>query len=182
MKKIHRERALNELFTRLQSADFDRRENALFQLALMLQRANHVRYDASAMGGDSLPRELTRIRLSPKEQRLVVDKLSLLVASQHESRPTAFWTLGEVAATTGWEPSLALLDSCGAQLNAESAYQACRALQRWLESGALISDQVSSSIATFGPVACLRAWSEKGDERLSLAAKAVIELLPAPRT
>lgn len=182
MKKVHRERALNELFARLQSADFDRREHALFQLALLLQRSNHVSSDAPAMGSESLPRELTRIRLSPEEQRQVVDKLSLLVASRHESRPTAFWTLGEVAATSGWEPTLALLNSCGAQLDTEAAYQACRALRRWLDSGALSSEQVESSIAAFDLVACLHTWSEKGDKRLSLAAKAVIEFLHTPRT
>ena len=177
MKRRYRESALNALFARLQSEDFDRREHALFQLALMLQRANA---DGSGRpqfesGSDSLPRDLQRIRLGMDEQHRIVERLSLLIAGRRESRATAFWTLGEVAAAAGWEPTLDLLNVCGRELDDEAAYQACRALRRWLESAApAVSVNPGGDISDL--VALADGWAAS-DDRLAREASALLELL-----
>ena len=176
MKKRYRDSALNGLFARLQSDDFDRREHALFQIALMLHRENRDQATQSMpdLGSENLPRELLRLRLSPVVQGLIVDSLSLLIAKRRESRASAFWTLSEVAAEIGWEPTLALLKSCAAMLDEEAAFQACHALRRWLETGALTTEQVSISVDAFDLVDILGVWTESSDERLRRAASMVM--------
>jgi len=179
VKKRYRERALNELFAGLQSEDFDRREHALFQLALVLRRTNPERskQDLPELGNESLPRELRRIRLGAEDQRQIVDQLSLLIASRSESRATAFWTLCEVAAEVGWAPTLALLKSCGAQLDDEAAFQACRALRRWLESAKPSHELADARIGAFALIDLVRAWGTSDYDRLGREASAVLERL-----
>ena len=64
MKKRYRDRALAELLDRLESRDFDRREHALFELAIMLRRANQQAGGDDPLSAADLPRELSRIRLT----------------------------------------------------------------------------------------------------------------------
>lgn len=181
MKRHYRESALNALFARLQSEDFDRREHALFELALMLRRANS---DGSASGrfefdNDSLPRDLQRIRLGMDDQHRVVERLLLLIAGRRESRATAFWALSEVAAAAGWEPTLALLNVCGEELGDEAAYQACRALRRWLDSAAPSTASVNLEFDISDLFALADGWAASADDRLAREASAVLELLKA---
>ncbi len=178
MKRRYRESALNALFARLQSEDFDRREHALFQLALMLQRANAdgsggVRFESD---NDSLSRDLQRIRLGMDEQHRIVERLSLLIAGRRESRATAFWTLGEVAAAAGWEPTLDLLSAYGRELGDEAAYQACRALRRWLATFEPETASYNPGADISDLVALADGWAAS-DDRLAREASALVELL-----
>ena len=179
MKKAYRVRALTELIDRLESRDFDRRENALFELAIMLRRANPAARDEDPLSAADLPRELSRIRLSLEDQRGFVDRLIQLVVSRRESRASAFWALGEAAASAGWEPVLYLLEACGDQLDTEAAFQACRALRLWLESGTLSQEQIQMGIAACDPQSLLRRWSMLSDARLAHAAQGLAERLNA---
>ena len=135
MKKAYRDRALAALAERLESGDFDRRESALFELAVLLRRVNRTTRDDDPLSAAELPRELSRIRLTPGEQRRIADRLIQLSVRRRESRASALWTLGAVAAEAGWEPTLNLLAGCSDQLEGEAAYQACSALRRWLGVG-----------------------------------------------
>ncbi len=173
MKKRYRDKALNAVFASLDSADFDEREYALFQLAMLLGRVNRAgrRRDLPEADSDSLPRDLRRLRLGAEEQRRIVERLSLLIAAQRENRATAFWTLGQVSAAAGWQPTLTLIAAFGAQLDRESAYQTCRALHRWLAGDELPRTEIPES----GAVAQLLAsWAEADDIRLSMVAKAAL--------
>jgi len=177
LKKRHRDQALNELFGRLESSDFDRRENALFVLAILLRRANHQPGGDDPLSAADLPRELARIRLTRDEQGQIVDRLIQLVVSRRESRASAFWALGEAAPGAGWEPVLQLLKACGDQLEGEAAFQACRALRRWLTSGELGAELVRRGIAAGDPQALLRNWSRASDRRLKRAAQDLTDIL-----
>lgn len=179
MKKIHRKRVLAELLDRLESRDFDRRENALFELAIMLRRANQRAGGDDSLSAAELPRQLSRIRLSLDEQRYIVDRLMQLVVSHRESRASAFWTLGEAAERAGWEPALYLLQACGDQLEGEAAYQACRALRAWLGSGQLSDEQIRKGIAACDPAPLLRGWSKSSDARLRRVAQGLLDILHA---
>ena len=179
MKKTRRDRALNELMDRLDSRDFDRREHALFELAIMLRRANHQPGGDDPLAAADLPRDLSRIRLTVDEQRNMVDRLLQLMVKRRESRASLLWTLGEAGAAVGWEPALHLLQACGHQLEGEAAYQACRALRNWLESGGLSDEVIRRGIAVCDPRALLRTWSRQGDARLSRAAQELLGRLNA---
>lgn len=179
MKRRFRQKALNALFAQLQSEDFDRREHALFLLALLLRRANPntSQGDLPEHDSESLPRELQRLRLDAQEQGQIADRLALLIRGRRESRMTAFWTMGKLAAEIGWAPTLTLLQFCGEQLDGEAATQVCRALRRWLEldawSAPLLKGSDASEFANL-----IRVWAASDIEGLQREASAVLGLLP----
>ena len=179
MKRRYRERALNDLFARLQSDDFDQREHALFQLAMMLRRAST---DESAAAGfefesDRLPRDLQRMRLSMDDQHRIVEQLALLITSRRESRATGFWTLGEFEAAAGQELTVALLMQHGEELSDEAAYQACRALRRWLDRSAAVTLEPERDRSRI--IGLVAGWARSDNSRIALEARAVLELLRA---
>lgn len=174
MKRAYRERALCRLYAELQSDDFDAREYALFQLALMLRRANSgTRVDDFA-AGEQLPRDLRRIFLSPADQKQIVARLLPLVSRTAESRATAFWAMGEVAAEFAFIHATAAIGEHGDQFSDEAALQACRALQTWLDSEDMHTSLLGTLLADEGALHNLRRWSRSADARLAKRAKAVI--------
>lgn len=177
MKKAHRERALAALLERLAARDFDRREHALFELAVMLRRTNQRAADDNPLSSAELPRELSRIRLTLDEQGMIAERLLRLAISRRDSRASAVWSLSEAAANAGWEAILRLLGACGDQLSGEAAYQACRALRRWLSSGEISGAMVRRTIASGSLPAVLGSWCQAADTRLSRTARDVKDLL-----
>lgn len=179
MKKKYRDQALNELFKELKSKDFDTRENALFQLGLMLERSNQGDALAHApdIYSDNLSREMLKIALSKDEQNQVIDNLSRLIATQKDSRPTAFWTLGKANLELVFVPLLSLIQATGNQLNNEAAYQACDALHRCLESGVADDKSLAEQLKLQDPMPMLKRWSDSSDERLADSVDHVLELL-----
>lgn len=179
MKKKYRDQALNALFNELKSKVFDTRENALFQLGLMLERSNQgdALADAPDIYSDNLSREMLRIALSKDEQNRVIDQLSRLVATQKDSRPTAFWTLGKANSELVFAPLLSLIQATGNQLNNEAAYQACDALRRCLETGVMDNDAIAAQLKLQNPTSLLERWSESSDERLADSVERVLDLL-----
>lgn len=181
MKKVYRDRALKRLYADLQSDDFDLREYAMFELALMLRRANRDGSSPSAtdLYSESLPRDLLRIRLSPVVQRKIVDHLSHLIVQRAESRATAFWVLGEVPAEIGFVPTLSAIQAISEQLTDEAAHQACLALRQWMESDELEPESARQELVTYDLSPHLERWSATTDDRLANSAVAVIEALHA---
>lgn len=174
MKRAYRERALSRLYAELQSDDFDAREYALFQLALMLKRANDGTRAEDFAAGEQLPRDLRRIFLSPADQKQIVARLMKLMSRTAESRATAFWALGEVAAEFAFIPASAAIGEHGDQFSDEAALQACRALQTWLDSEDINKSLLDALLANEGACRSLRRWSRSADARLAKRAKAVI--------
>lgn len=176
MKKRYRDKALNELFASLGSADFDEREFALFQVALLLWRdtPTETGRQLPEPDWDSLPRALRRMRLGEEEQRKIVDELALVMERRPESRATAFWALGEASADLGWSSTLAVIAACGRQLGLEAAYQACRALHSWLADERFQPEQIleKDDIGTVAEM--LVQWTQDDDRRLSKEASAAL--------
>jgi len=180
MKKKYREKALNEMFKELQDKDFDVRENVMFQLGLMLERSNAGQELADAVDiyEDNLTREMLRMRLDDGEQKQIVDKLSQVVVMFQESRPTALWAFGKVKPKLGIVPLLALLKATGHKLNNEAAYQACSALQRWLEAGVAKDEEIAAQLDLQDPTDLIEErWLESTDDHLADSADIVLDLL-----
>lgn len=145
----------------------------------MLRRANQQAGGDDPLSTADLPRELSRIRLTLEEQRHIVDRLIRLVVSRRESRASALWALSEAAPRVGWEPVLRLLKACGHQLDVEAAFQACRALRLWLQSGQLSEELVQRGMAACSLQALLLSWSRSSDMRLKRAALDLTDKLNA---
>lgn len=180
MKKKYREQALSEMFKELKNKDFDTRENAMFQLGLMLERSNQGEQqlaDAGDIYEDNLSREMLRMKLDDDEQNQVIEKLSQVIAMEKDSRPTAFWAIGKVKPALGISPLLGLIKATGHQLNTEAAYQACDALKRWLNAGVADDAIVKAQLNLQNPTELLERWLDSSDERLADTADDVMDLL-----
>ena len=178
MKRANRECAMNRLCAKLESADFDAREFALFQLALMLRRSQKATHCADWTDYDSehLSRDLLRIRLSTADQGRIVSQMARMIATYPESRASAFWALSEVTAQVGFAAVTSAIAELGDQLNDEAAFQASRALLLWLESDDVAAQYASEVLADPGILQVLRRWSNSTELRLAMSANATIEV------
>ena len=182
MKRAFRERALSRLYADLESGDFDRREFALFQLALMLRRAKDEPPSPDDFPAEEhLSRELLRIRLSPADQEQIVAHLVRLVTRQADSRATALWALGEVSTDYAASALLSAAEEHGDCFSTEEAFQTCRALCRWLERDDRDRRLVNALIDACGPRSWLGRWSRSSDARLAKLANTVISLARQPK-
>lgn len=174
MKRAHRDRALNRLFADLRSGDFDTREYAIFQLALMLRRANNrSAIPADELADEHLSSTLLRIHLSPADQARVTARLAEMLGRHADSRASAIWALGEVAADHGFPALIAAIRAHGEHFSHEAAYQACQALRHWLEAEA--GDRPIDALLDDGAaMRWLRRWSRSDDPRLARNALAVV--------
>ncbi len=178
MKRARRDRVLSRLYADLESADFDIREHAMFQLALMLRRATDSAPTSDSFHEDEhLSRDQLRLRLSSGDQAQVVARLLRLVSRQARSRATALWALAEVSSDIAFAPLLSAMRECGDQFSDEAAYQACRALRRWLEMDDLDRRLLDALPDEAGHLSCLKRWSRSNDPRLAKSADAVIRHL-----
>lgn len=177
MKHAHRLRALNSLYGHLRNDDFDRREHALFQLALLLRRS---RNDAGKQAqpdyvSDNLPRDLLRLRLSPNEKRGAAEQLTQVIIECPESRATAIWALGELEAEFALEAAVSSIVEIGSQLDNEAAFQACMALAGWLSP----QESAFAAVGLTDMRALLMGWAGTADARLAKRAKELLAQLPS---
>ncbi len=175
MKRAKRDRALSQLYADVESGDFDIREFAMFQLALMLRRSDGRAPSSEQIDEDEhLTRDQLRIRLSSDDQAQVASHLLRVVSRHADSSATAFWALCEVASDVAFGPALSVIGDYGEQFNDEAAYQACRALRRWLEMDSRDRRLLKELKGDDGVWSCLKRWSCSGDIRLAKNANAII--------
>lgn len=178
MKRAKRERVLNQLRADLDSGDFDVREHGMFQLALMLRRANdNAPVSDSIHEDEHLSRDQLRLRLSHGDQAQIAAHLLRVVSRHTVSRATAFWALAEVSSDAAIAPVISVIGEQGAQFNDETAYQACRALRRWLELDGLGRGMLKALPEDEELLSCLMRWTRSSDDRLAKIASAIINLL-----
>ena len=142
MKRAARRRAIVKLYAALKSRDFDAREHALFQLA-MLFRLSHR--DAAIRQRedyeiDSLPRELLRIRLYDKDKREASHEIGDMMGKYPDSRATAVWALTQLEAKYGVPPIMLLMISEENPPPKNVRKLAESAMLAWVESGELEED------------------------------------------
>ena len=179
MKRKHRKRALDDLLSQLDDRDFDVRENALFQLSLILERSNPS-IDVAEIPeyhAENLTRETLRLRLSHEEQTAVGARLAQLAARNRASRSTAIWTLSKLNKEIGISLLSGVLLSSGETFDNDAAVQACDALRNWLSpSLEALDDPLDSSVLS-GLLPVLRQWSERDNDNLRRNSEQVIRLL-----
>ena len=179
MKRAYRDRALGQLYADMESADYDVREFAMLQLALLFRREKKelAAGDWTLQDSQHLSRHLRRIQLSRADQTRAVACLTRVAARYAGSRATVLWVLGEASAEIGFPAVVSLIVAHGDQLAEEAAYQACRALRGWLEASGLDYSRTRESLAEYDPTFWLARWSASSNVRLAKSAKAVIGAL-----
>ncbi len=179
MKRKYRKRALDELLSQLNDRNFDVREFALFQLALILERSN-PQIDHAAMTdyhGENLTRDLLRLRLSPEEQTAVGARLAQVAAYNRQSRSSSIWTLAKLNGATGVPILVGIVLSAGEDFDNESAVQACDALRNWLNQSEEDCDGLHDSEALPTLLRMLRQWEKRDNDQLRRRSAQVIDLL-----
>ena len=174
MKKKYREQALGGLLAEVASKDFDTRENALFQLGLVLERSYQSKGDMAAAYEENLDRQLLRLRLSDAEQIEVVDSVTRLIATEKSSRATGFWTLGKAKPATMLAPLMSLMCTLGKQLDTEARYQAALALFTAL-SDETVYNTFRDQLEVNDPSDLIDEWTQADDKRLQAQAEKLAE-------
>jgi len=85
--------------------------------------------------------------------------------------------LGKAKGKLAFPSLLALIQATGYRLNNEASFQACDALQRWLEDGITDDKNSAEQLKIQDPTAILQSWLESSDERLVASAEAVLDML-----
>ena len=137
MKRAARRRAIVKLYAALKSHDFDAREHALFQLAMLFRlshrdAASRQREDYEI---DSLPRELLRTRLYDKDKREAGVEIANMMSKHPDSRATAVWALSQLEAKYGVPPIMLLFMSEDDVPLENVRKLAESAMLEWVESG-----------------------------------------------
>ncbi|MDQ7024581.1 MAG: hypothetical protein Q9P01_12060 [Anaerolineae bacterium] len=152
------------------STDYDKQQNALFQIGLILQRHNpHVVPD-SDIYEESLSRELLRLTLNETRQTDTVIYLLQLVKNHPKQADSFFFSLSNTQPKILIEPLLTLLQEIGAKLNTAAAYQALIALEGAIRNR---GDAIIPTLKVHDISALLNDWAGRKDDLLAEKAKNV---------
>jgi len=178
MKKSRRMTAFNQLLAEAQSRDFDEREFALLQIALVMEQSNLVDHTRTPdIYADNLSRELLGLKLDAADQEQVVAQLVRMIAASSHNRETLYWALGKARADIGLPALLGLLKAQGKQLDDESAYQVVLALEGFIKEMAV--ERRTEYIRMNDPAPLLKKWLKSSDDRLASIAGRLLERLQA---
>ncbi len=168
MKQKYRQKSLDELLAKLRNKNYDEREYALFQLALILDRSNNLQGKDSFPDYyiENLPRELLSLRLTFSEQDELAKHLLRLILSGEDSRSTAIWTLGKVKGDIGLPMLLDLLQALGDLVDNAAAHQLCHALNHWLESDIGFNKLACTRVEMHHVLRVLKKWRSGTDQRV----------------
>lgn len=178
MKKSRRMAAFNQLLSLAQSSDFDEREYALLQIALVMEQSNledHTHTPDIYAG--NLSRELLGLQLDRADQERVVSELVRLIVSSSKNRETLYWALGKTRPEIGLPALLSLLAAQGKQLDDETAYQAVLALDSFIKG--MPEADCLEQVSLNDPQPLLKQWAKSADERLARLAVRLVERFSA---
>lgn len=126
---------LVETLDLLDSEDETVQGEAILQLAMLLEKSNHVRDESGNVHwedkGEILSPNLRDIYLDNGEQRVIVSRLTTLINSSKRN-PSMLWALGKASPAIGIEPLLEILKKHSEEFDEDTAYQAILALGRFL--------------------------------------------------
>jgi hypothetical protein len=142
--------------------DIDERENALFQIALVLERHSNPMEDKNYEG--NLPRELLRLVLDERRQADTVQYLVTLAKNKPTEATTVLYALSKARAHLLIGPLLALLRDRGMQFPSEANYEALQALDVCLKDG---GDVVAQAVRAISPREWLLRCAESSDPLLA---------------
>lgn len=163
-----------ELLRDAVSSDDDERENALFQIGLILERHHRPNMDAPELYEEHLPRELLRLVLPDVRQKAAAVYLAKLVETQPDDAASALYAMRRAKPLFYIEPLLQLLAERGQHLKFDAAYEASEAL---LTAAKQPPSTLKDLLKAYDPSALLDDWAEGKDDRLASKADRALEKL-----
>lgn len=119
---------LTNLFNRITSPDKEASKEAIFELAMLLEK-NAVK-GQSWSEKDFVP-PLQIVELDEKQQRQIVEKIVELIASGL-NEPSLYWALGKARVDIALKPFLNVVRQFGSSFDGETQWQAIVALDNYL--------------------------------------------------
>jgi hypothetical protein len=170
---------LNQLLESAASADRERQNEALADIALILERSWLRTSVSDTCYAALLPPALLAIRLEENDQREVVEHLSRLATSDR-AHPSIFWAIGKSTPKLGIGPLLMLLQTHSDKFDEETTYQALIALENFLvtDKGVLPAEVVAESVRN-DPTQFLNEQVKSDNSRIAIRAQRVLRSLRA---
>jgi hypothetical protein len=170
--------AIRELLRQSASNSISDALNAIFQLAILLEK-NTFQDTNSEHYQENLRPELISILLDPDDQREIVKTFAQLIILDQDKRPSLFWALGKAHPVVAVGEVLDLIHDFGEEFDPKACYQAMIALENHLAFGSSDTpdSEVSYQFKKVSPKHFLREMRYSGEMRLIVVAERLIETL-----
>lgn len=143
--------------------DEDDRENAIFQIGLILERHYQPNQDAPDLYETNLSRELLRLVLENSRQQDTILYLITLVKNQPQDAASLIYAVRRSNPVFFIQPLLALLNDKGADLGNDAAYEVVLALESCIKSN---NETVIAALRAAELSPLLNTWADGSDTLL----------------
>jgi hypothetical protein len=156
--------AWEELLRAAASPDYDEFQDAMFRIALVLERHNYPNRSIGDIYEEYLSRDLMRLALGERQQRDVVDFLVAMARARRADADTFLYALARVKPALMIAPLLALIQEWHDKWTPDACYEAAYGLDMALKAG---GDEVVAAFQANDPSDILERWADSTDEALA---------------
>jgi len=170
---------LSNLLDRITSREDEIRQEAVFQLALLLERSQEGVSSEDSYYVSNLPPELL-IRLDEQQQAEVVRVLSNAIVLEKTGRASLFWLIGKVSPPIGITSLLGLIVTNWKNYDEETIYQALIAIENYMMyciRDSTIGSVVVQSVQNNDPTPTLQELVKTDNARYSEIAGRVLDFV-----
>jgi hypothetical protein len=143
--------------------DDDERENAIFQIGLILERHYQPNQDAPDLYETNLSRELLRLVLDESRQQDTLLYLITLVKNQSQDAASLIYAIRRANPALFIQPLLKLLGDYGQALTNDAAYEVVLALEACIKAQ---DDNVVAALRAAELAPLLTVWADGSDTLL----------------
>jgi hypothetical protein len=166
--------AWEELLRQATSPDYDEFQDAMFRIALVLERHNYPNRSIGDIYEEYLSRDLLRLALDDRRQREAVDFLVAMVRARRADADTFLYALARVKPVLMVEPLLGLIHEWHDKWPLDACYEAACGLDMALKVG---GDEVMTAFQAHDPSEILDGWADSADDSLAERAGLVLAKL-----
>jgi hypothetical protein len=173
--------ALEKLLKDVSSSSAEAQAEAIFQLAMLLEK-NTRPSDEAGFYESILPPGLLSLTLDTDKQREVLTRLRPSLQSA-EASPSIIWALGKASPEAGTPFLLAFLGERSRSLSDEVAYQAVIVLENFLavDAEGKLPPAIAREFREKNPASFLTEKSRSADTRLAEQARKVLQRINRKR-
>lgn len=164
--------AWDELLKAATAPDYDDMQDAMFQVALILERHNYPARIAVELYEEYLSRDLLRLTLDDQHQSQAIDFLVAMVRARREDADTFLYALGKCKPVLLAKPLVLLMLEQASKWTTDARLEACTALNNVLR---VPDEAITALLRMYDPSPILDVWSDHSDEALADQADRVLE-------
>jgi len=143
------------------STDYDEQQNAVFKMALVLERHNNPKRIPAELYEENLSRELLRLTLDDKRQQGAVFFFVAMVKANDANAEAFLFAMGKCKPVHYAEGLLKLMRERGRKWTIEACHEAVSALDACLKADI---DNLKALLVANDPSSLLDEWAEREDD------------------